>query len=82
MTVAPLDHSFSTHAKFSKKVTFLAPDTDTYAYQGVRNFAYVLNKYSQPNFSNSIFLNHIIPMVSFYFNAIQYLESTNINGVL
>ena len=44
------DHSFTTYAKFSEKLTFLTPiRTRTCAYQGVRNvgfsenFTYVLN---------------------------------------
>ena len=48
------DHSFSTYAKFSKKLTFLTPliCTRRCVHQGVRNvslsesFAYVLNEWS------------------------------------
>ena len=36
------DHSFSTYAKFSEKLTFLAPDSHV---SFSENLAYVLNKW-------------------------------------
>ena len=46
------DHSFSTYAKFSEKLTFLSPDSHTYVCGSggknvsfSENFAYVLNKW-------------------------------------
>ena len=36
-------HSFSTYAKFSKKLTFLTPVIQMYAYKGVRNISFSRN---------------------------------------
>ena len=56
-----MDHSFSTCAKFSEKLTFLTPwSAHMGAYQEVRNvsffinfaFAYVLNKWSLADFDS------------------------------